>query len=35
MLKLGKVNVLRFVVLKAICKVLNCKPSDILEYVEV
>lgn len=33
-LKTGKVNAVRFSTLNAICKVLNCQPGDILEYVE-
>ena len=33
-LKTGKAKAVRFSTLEAICKVLNCQPSDILEYVE-
>ena len=33
-LKTGKVKAVRFSTLNAICKVLNCQPGDILEYVE-
>ena len=33
-LKTGNVNAVRFSTLNAICKVLNCQPGDILEYVE-
>ena len=33
-LKTGKVKAVRFSTLDAICKVLNCQPGDILEYVE-
>ena len=33
-LKTGKVKAIRFSTLNAICKVLNCQPGDILEYVE-
>lgn len=32
-LKTGKVKAVRFSTLDAICKVLNCQPGDILEYV--
>jgi putative transcriptional regulator len=31
-LKTGKAKAIRFSTLDAICKVLNCQPSDILEY---
>ena len=31
-LKTGKVKAIRFSTLDAICKVLECQPSDILEY---
>ena len=34
-LKTGKAKAIRFNTLEAICKVLNCQPADILEYVEV
>lgn len=33
-LKLGKVKTVRFSTLEAICKTLDCQPSDILEYKE-
>lgn len=33
-LKTGKVKAIRFSTLNEICKVLNCQPGDILEYVE-
>lgn len=33
-LKTGKAKAIRFSTLDAICKVLNCQPADILEYVE-
>lgn len=33
-LKTGKVKAIRFSTLNAICKVLNCQPGDILEFVE-
>lgn len=32
-IKTGKVNAIRFSTLNAICKVLECQPGDILEYV--
>lgn len=32
-LKTGKAKAVRFSTLEAICKVLNCQPGDILEYV--
>ena len=31
-LKTGKAKAIRFSTLEAICKVLDCKPGDILEY---
>jgi putative transcriptional regulator len=31
-LKSGKAKAIRFSTLEAICKALNCEPSDILEY---
>ncbi len=34
-LKTGKAKAIRFSTLEAICKALDCQPSDILEYVEV
>lgn len=33
-LKTGKAKAIRFSTLEAICKVLNCQPADILEFVE-
>ena len=33
-LKTGKARAVRFTTLAAICKVLDCQPGDILEYVE-
>ena len=33
-LKTGKAKAIRFNTLEAICKELNCQPSDILEYVK-
>ena len=33
-LKNGKVSMIRFSTLGAICKALNCQPGDILEYKE-
>ena len=33
-LKSGKAKAIRFSTLEAICKALECQPSDILEYVE-
>ena len=32
-LKTGKAKAVRFSTLEAICKVLDCQPGDILEYV--
>ena len=34
LLKTGKVKGVRFETLNAICKELNCKPGDILDYRE-
>ena len=31
-LKTGKAKAIRFSTLEVICKVLNCQPSDLLEY---
>jgi len=31
-LKTGKAKAIRFSTLEAICEVLDCQPSDILEY---
>ena len=33
-LKTGKAKAIRFSTLEAICKVLNCQPADILEFVK-
>lgn len=33
-LKTNKAKAIRFTTLEAICKVLDCQPGDILEYVE-
>ncbi len=33
-LKTNKAKAIRFSTLEAICKVLNCQPGDILQYVE-
>ena len=33
-LKSGKAKAVRFSTLEAICKALDCQPSDILEYSE-
>ena len=32
-LKSGKAKAIRFTTLEAICKVLECQPADILEYM--
>ncbi len=32
-LKTGKAKAIRFITLEAICKILNCQPGDILEYI--
>ena len=32
-LKSGKAKAVRFSTLEAICKALDCQPSDILEYI--
>ncbi|WP_158861541.1 helix-turn-helix domain-containing protein [Lunatibacter salilacus] len=32
-LKTGKAKAIRFSTLEAICKVLDCQPGDIMEYV--
>jgi putative transcriptional regulator len=34
-LKTGKAKAVRLETLEAICRVLNCQPGDILEFVEV
>lgn len=33
-LKNGKAKGVRFETLEAICKILDCKPGDIIDYVE-
>jgi len=33
-LKSGKAKAIRFSTLEAICKALDCQPSDILEYIK-
>jgi len=33
-LKTGKAKAVRFSTLEAICKVLECQPGDILEYID-
>ena len=33
-LKTGKAKAVRFSTLEAICKVLDCQPGDLLEYVK-
>ena len=33
-LKTGKAKAVRLETLNAICRILNCQPGDILEYVE-
>lgn len=33
-LKTGKAKAIRFSTLDAVCKVLNCQPGDILEFIE-
>lgn len=33
-LKTGKAKAVRFSTLEAICKILDCQPGDILEYLE-
>jgi putative transcriptional regulator len=33
-LKTGKARAIRFTTLNEICKVLDCQPGDILEYVK-
>ncbi|MEN8885870.1 MAG: helix-turn-helix transcriptional regulator [Winogradskyella sp.] len=33
-LKTGKAKAMRFSTLEAICKALDCQPSDILEYIQ-
>jgi putative transcriptional regulator len=33
-LKTGKAKAIKFSTLNSICKILNCKPEDIIEYIE-
>jgi putative transcriptional regulator len=33
-LKTGKAKGIRFETLEAICRILNCQPGDVLEYIE-
>lgn len=33
-LKTGKAKAIRFSTLETICKVLDCQPGDLLEYIE-
>lgn len=33
-LKTGKAKAVRFSTLNKICKILNCQPADLLEYVD-
>jgi putative transcriptional regulator len=33
-LKTGKAKAIRFSTLEAICKVLDCQPGDLLDFVE-
>ncbi|ALM49043.1 hypothetical protein AMR72_09170 [Flavobacterium psychrophilum] len=33
-LKTGKAKAIRFSTLEAICKILECQPGDIMEYIE-
>ena len=33
-LKTGKARAIRFNTLEAICKILDCQPGDIMEFVE-
>ena len=33
-IKTGKISAIRFSTLNALCKELNCQPTDILEYRE-
>ncbi|MDQ7189519.1 helix-turn-helix transcriptional regulator [Lactococcus lactis] len=33
-LKNGKAKAIRFSTLENLCKVLNCQPGDLLEYIE-
>lgn len=33
-LKTGKAKAIKFSTLNSICKILECKPEDIIEYIE-
>jgi putative transcriptional regulator len=33
-LKTGKAKAIKFSTLNSICKILDCKPEDIIEYIE-
>ena len=33
-IKTGKISAIRFSTLNALCKELQCQPSDILQYIE-
>lgn len=33
-LKTGKAKAIRFSTLNKLCKILNCQPADLLEYVD-
>ena len=33
-LKNGKAKAIRFSTLESLCKVLNCQPGDLLEYID-
>ena len=33
-IKTGKISAIRFSTLNGICRVLNCQPGDVLEFVE-
>ncbi|MCT0017576.1 transcriptional regulator [Lactococcus lactis subsp. lactis] len=33
-LKNGKAKAIRFSTLESLCKILNCQPGDLLEYIE-
>lgn len=33
-IKTGKISAIRFSTLNGICRVLNCQPGDVLEYVD-
>ncbi len=34
LLKNGRVKAIRFSTLEAICRVLNCQPGDLLEFID-